>query len=408
MQKGINKRVNIETFGAMSNAFTVASGLFMIGKLTDNIAVVTDGDDHRDHESKIKQLNRYFTGTEADAIENRETVARNILQYTVEADHISPELFIWRTLTESDRENEIVEAAKSIQYVDDSHWYLTDIIEMLNLDYNVGIVLVIDEFAKHKDQWNSYVAEISDWLDNRIEALHLYNMKTFSSSVLDLIGGGGNSRVFRPNPAKTDCPGVVIKVPQFNKHLTDYLKLRHERLTQLEIPTLSSLDICIVDGCEAVICEDLSCGNIVYVSPHSAETNESKEKREALELFGFGVGEHVNNLCEQVLYETKVDRIENLVEFLTIVKSDLTKLSENKVYVEYDSYFFGLDRTRRNINLCYKLADLDNIYEDIIDREDLFDINVEQFKESIIDFIRKFVVQENQQVYIDNVNNFQW
>lgn len=408
LQKGVNKRVNIETFGAISNAFTVASGLFMIGKLTENIAVVTDGDNHRDHESKITQLKKFFTGTEQEAVDNREKVARHILQYTVEADHIAPELYIWKTLTESERENEIVEAAKSIQYVDDSHKYLTDIIDILNVEYSVGLVQVINEFSEHTDQWNLYVSEISEWLDNRIESLHLYNMKTFSSSVLDLIGGGGNSKVFRPNPAKTDCPGVVIKVPQYNKHLTDYLKARHERLVQMGLPTLSTLDICIVDGNEAIICEDISSENLVFVSPHSTETDESKTQREALELLGFGVGEHVDNLCEQTLYNTKVDTIRNLQDFLTSVKNDLTKLSENKVYVEHDSYFFGVDKTQRDVDLCYKLADLDNIYEDINDRDDLYKVNVDQFKDSIINFIQKFVITENQQSYIEEINSFVW
>lgn len=407
LQKGINRRVNIEVFGAITNAFTVASGLYMIGKLTENIAVVTDGDNYRDHDSKIVQLEKYFSGTEVDVIQKRESIVKHILQYTVEADHIAPELYIWQTLTESDRANDIVAAAKSIQYVDDSHHYLTDMIVCLNLDYHVGLVQVINEFAEHTEKWNRYVSDISEWLDNRIEALQLYNMKTFSISSLDLIGGGGNSKVYRPNPAKTDCPGYVVKVPQYNRHLTDYLKARHDKLIHLGVPTLSSLDICIVDGNEAVLCEDISCGDLVFISPHSTETNESKEKREALELLGFGVGEHVDNACEQMLYLSKFDTIDNLQDFLTQVKRDLDNLAKHKVYVEYDAYFFGVSKSQRSILLCYKLADLDNVIEDI-ERDDLYAVNVEQFKEAFLDFIDKFIVADNKQLYVDEFNGFAW
>ena len=81
---------------------------------------------------------------------------------------------------------------------------------------------------------------------------------------------------------------------------------------------------------------------------------------------------------------------------------------KNDLEADGASYFFGVDKTQRDVDLCYKLADLDNIYEDINDRDDLYKVNVDQFKDSIINFIQKFVITENQQSYIEEINSFVW
>ena len=409
LKKSINRRAAIEQFGSISNAFSVASGLFLSDKLNDNIAIITDGDKYINHEEKIEQLKKHLSGTEEDVAANRERVCSHILQYHVAREHISPELYIWETLSHSERDNEIVAAAKEISFVNDNHHYVTEIIEKLGLNYDVGLAEVVDEFAENEDAWNSYVEEVSNWLTLRIEALHLYNMRTFNLKTLDLIGGGGNSIVYRPNPAMVACNGFVVKVPKYNKHLVDDIQNKHRLLIGLEIPTLSSIDLCVVDGTEALLCEDISSGEKIYVSPHSVETREARESREAVERLdiGYRFDTHVDNLCEQALYESKIDNISNINEFLAHIKNDLRKLAENNVYVESDSYFFGLKKEERVVAVDYKLADLDNIYQqENVDH--LLQVNIKQFKEAFTDFINKFVVEENKQRLKDTLIIFNW
>ena len=72
------KRVNIQTFGAIENAFSVASGLSISGKLTDNVLLLTDGDKYATDAEKLTQIHKHFTGTEEDYDERCNNILAHI------------------------------------------------------------------------------------------------------------------------------------------------------------------------------------------------------------------------------------------------------------------------------------------------------------------------------------------
>lgn len=164
------KRVNIQTFGAIENAFSVASGLFISGKLTDNVLLLTDGDKYATDEEKLEQIHKHFTGTEADFDVKCNTVLSHIRQFCPDRAGVSPETYIWETLKASAVVNEITNAARTIFYVDDKHRYVGDIIDQLGLTKEVGQTKVCEQFSSETIKWENYISQLSAWVNERIAA----------------------------------------------------------------------------------------------------------------------------------------------------------------------------------------------------------------------------------------------
>ncbi len=75
-------------------------------------------------------------------------------------------------MNDSDNEefNEIIEVAKSISVVDDSHRYISDIIARLNYERSVGLAKIIDLISTHPE-WKNYISEVYEWLSPKVEQL---------------------------------------------------------------------------------------------------------------------------------------------------------------------------------------------------------------------------------------------
>ncbi len=172
-QKHIISRAEITKFGAIENAFSVAAGLCISGKLDDNIIIVIDGDRYRSIDEKRSQMQKHFSGTEEDSDEKRQSAIDHIKQYVVNIDGLPPEFVIWNALKNCDHDSEIVTLAKEIVYKDDNHDYITEIIDKMGVSKERGLCRIIDEFAMCGEPWMQYIREVSDWLDTRIRTLHL-------------------------------------------------------------------------------------------------------------------------------------------------------------------------------------------------------------------------------------------
>ena len=224
-------------------------------------------------------------------------------------------------------------------------------------------------------------------------------MNEYNSSELVLIGGGGNSKVFRP---QNDNIGVVIKRPNW-RHDVDALLTKYNRLASLGIPTLLFMRKCAVDGVEAIECEDMSSGEMDYVSPNSVETETDRYRRLlSNKMSVLTPTAHVENVCEQRWYRDKLNSITNIHEFLVQANKNLEKITKNKIKVEYDSYFFGFSKKGGDVELGLKIADLDNIYFDCKDIN-LLQKNISDFNEALKKFVNMFVAENNQGPLIDAI-----
>lgn len=168
LQKGILKHSAIHRFGAASNAFAVAAGLYLSGKLNERVIILTDGDVYTTDADRLEQIQDILTGNDPAADARRTECIGYIHQYHLPA-NTPPEKYIWEKLRNSDKNEELNNMARNIQAVDDSHKYVDDIVNSLGLNRAVALSQIINSLSQEAS-WNDYVLELSQWADERIAA----------------------------------------------------------------------------------------------------------------------------------------------------------------------------------------------------------------------------------------------
>lgn len=168
LQKGVLKHCAIHRFGAATNAFAVAAGLYLAGQLTENVIILTDGDVYTTEEERRQQINGILTGDDPGAVARRAECIRYIHQFHLPA-NTSPEKYIWEQLKNSVHNGELNNMARNINAVDDSHKYVDDIVNGIGLSRAVALSQIIHSLSQ-EPSWTNYVSELSDWAEERIAA----------------------------------------------------------------------------------------------------------------------------------------------------------------------------------------------------------------------------------------------
>lgn len=168
----IRRHCSIKRFGSIDNSFSLATGLFLKGEDLTNILVLLDGDVYKLPAQKMTQMEKYFAGTEVNAVANRTQALSCLRQYTIQTAE-TPEQFINRTLREINDNSEIVLAASQINAVLNKHDFVNQIITILGYqDKVIGLNKVVDKLSA-SPIWEDYTLEVRDWLNQRIVALNL-------------------------------------------------------------------------------------------------------------------------------------------------------------------------------------------------------------------------------------------
>lgn len=160
---------SVYIFGAISNAFVVATGLYIAGKLIDNVLIVTDGDEIRSDVDRKNQIKNVYTGTEADLDARQDEALTHIRQFVL-PEGVKPEPFIHQCLLNKDDESEVVKAAKTIVAALDPHQYVNHIVNRLSIGEERGITQIITKFSDC-DEWTAYSNPIREWIRDRKVAL---------------------------------------------------------------------------------------------------------------------------------------------------------------------------------------------------------------------------------------------
>ncbi len=169
----IKKYVSIKKFGAAANCFTTVAGLLISNETIDNTLFVLDGDVFITSEDKQEQLKNVITGHGVNIESHRNKALQHIKQLKL-PENTKPEKYLHELLiniNNLDKEEfkEILEVAKEISYQQDSHKYLSEIIERLGYDKSVGYTKIIDLVSAHcQDQWQSYISEVYTWLKEKV------------------------------------------------------------------------------------------------------------------------------------------------------------------------------------------------------------------------------------------------
>jgi len=170
-QLGISRHVFIQRFGAAINCFTVLAGLHLRNENCDHSIFVLDGDVYRTKEEQRERLKVVLTGDDEHAKSLRESSLEKIKCLSL-PENTNPEKYIHSIIigfeyNDDSERNEIIEVAKQIVAVDNSHKFVDDIIQRLDWNRAVGLSKIIDLISSTQ-KWDNYVANVKDWLTLQI------------------------------------------------------------------------------------------------------------------------------------------------------------------------------------------------------------------------------------------------
>ncbi|HEY9672807.1 MAG TPA: hypothetical protein V6D11_15290 [Waterburya sp.] len=170
-QLGIARHVSIQRFGAAINCFTILAGLLLRRESCDNSIFVLDGDVYRAKEEQEERLKAVLTGDDENAKLLRQSSFEKIKCLNL-PENTKPEKYIHNIIinlfrTDDNERNEIIEVAKQIVVVDDSHKYVGDIISRLDWDRSTGLSKIID-LVSSTQEWDTYIADVKNWLHSKL------------------------------------------------------------------------------------------------------------------------------------------------------------------------------------------------------------------------------------------------
>lgn len=111
--------------------------------------------------------------------------------------------------------------------------------------------------------------------------------------------------------------------------------------------------------------------------------------------------------AEGKVYNNKIQCIGNLKSFCSSSQKDLEKATSNKIALFSDAFFFRVNLLNNDIE--YIIADFDCIQglnTSTDSPANLLELNQDEFKTALLEFICFFVVKEKQEEYIALVNDF--
>lgn len=157
-------------FGAIENAFVVAAGCDIQEDDSCNKLFVMDGDKYRTEGERIAQMQKCYSGNEAERDARRRRALSHIKQFALPEGE-QPEHYLWTQLKQTN--NDLATLAQEIIAVaDDKHAYLYDV-QMKSGESREGFLTRLTAILNHEPFWKEYVSELSSWLDDRKKELGL-------------------------------------------------------------------------------------------------------------------------------------------------------------------------------------------------------------------------------------------
>lgn len=156
-QNNLYDNTKIVIYGAITNAFTIACGLYLSNPEDFyKHLFVLDGDRYQSQEEKMEQIKKKLTGTEADIEEKRQKVLEKIIQYNP-SNSYSPEKFIFDTIMELDEcpEKLMLEKQNLKNISGDNHHLFPP--EMRK------VTRIISKFSE-QPIWDNYTSELKEKL----------------------------------------------------------------------------------------------------------------------------------------------------------------------------------------------------------------------------------------------------
>ncbi len=165
----MKRSATVTKYGAATNCFTIAAGLMLKGNHDFvNHLFLLDGDLYRTEPERLNRVQQVLSGTELNAVQRRQQILGAVKMLCPSFGAVPPEVELHqmiRTLPvqQDGGANEIIQIANRIEAVDDTHSFVDQIIETLNVERAVGLSRIV-EVAARSLLWNEYVQELREWL----------------------------------------------------------------------------------------------------------------------------------------------------------------------------------------------------------------------------------------------------
>ena len=168
--KGLLPYTSFLRFGAIENAFVVAAGCDIQEDDSCNKLFVMDGDKYRTEDERIAQIQKCYSGNEAERGARRRRALSHIKQFVLPEGE-QPEHYLWAQLKQTT--NDLAAIAQEIVAVaDDKHAYLYDV-QMKSGESRDAFLTRLTNILSQEAFWNGYVTELASWLDDRKRHLGL-------------------------------------------------------------------------------------------------------------------------------------------------------------------------------------------------------------------------------------------
>lgn len=171
-QKNIEAFCTVIRYGSIENSFRVGAGLILRGETLENTLIITDGDQYRDEASKRDAINQMITGRDPDANVRRDLLFSKIKQFRLPR-ATNPETYITDKLkTLGDELSPLIPLIRSLGPVANNHDLLNIPINNSGMPKEIALSHISDLLST-LPEWENYVKEVSDWVDERIIAANL-------------------------------------------------------------------------------------------------------------------------------------------------------------------------------------------------------------------------------------------
>lgn len=161
----------IQNIGSIQNAFVVSAASIIEGRKVDDMLVITDGDLYRTDADRKSQIKKVLSGSEKDHDEKIEKALSMMTELSL-PDNTPPEKHIFDMLISMDSESEILECARFVNNVNNSHDWLNKIIEQMNQNREIVLRDIIELVSEHPD-WCKYTQKVRDKIHEKASLLKL-------------------------------------------------------------------------------------------------------------------------------------------------------------------------------------------------------------------------------------------
>lgn len=231
-----------------------------------------------------------------------------------------------------------------------------------------------------------------------MEVLKFYS----NDPAVRIIGEGGNSKVYLCEKPHKGYNSFVIKVPNIGIRTVEASIDNYHLIRKHGIKTTDFLEQAVMDGMPALVTQNLHETDYTCLDSNA---HLKCPKYEFLQKYskecGLSSRDWVEPREEKVFSFKKIREITNIADFVRNHIVFLNKVSLNGIYLAYDAYFYRVRRAAIT-DIDYIIADLDDAIA--CNAPDLYKLNVEGFKESMMKFFELYVDDSRKDEYMTIIN----